>query len=371
MAACRPAVRMWGKQPNPDSAGPCRSGLPLEQFEDDMRDNSLSQIPADTHAPPGELFMPPDVDGMREFFRHKSRALVDKRMTVKEAVQRFIQDGDYIATGGFGSVRISTAILHEIVRTRKRGLGFSGHSTTHDFQILAAGCVIDRCDISYVVGLEMRGLSPNARRFIESGVVRTTEWSNAGLGWRYKAAAMGVPFLPARVMLGSDTAHYSAAREITCPFTDQTYLAIPALFPDVGIIHVHQADRYGNAQIEGITIVDIDLARASRRLILTAERIIDTEELRQAPGKTSIPYWLVDAVCLVPYGSYPGEMPYEYTSDEQHFAEWIKAEQDPEIFSVFLEHYIYNTPDFEAYLALACGKERLTELRDQEPLKRG
>lgn len=321
--------------------------------------------------PLGELFMPPDVDGAREFFRQKSRTMVDKRMTVQEAVARFIHDGDYIATGGFGSVRIPTAVLHEIVRTRKHNLGFSGHSTTHDFQILAAGRCIDRCDISYVVGLEMRGLSPNARRYMESGAVRMTEWSNGGLGWRYRAAAMGIPFLPARVMLGTDTERYSAAREIACPYTGQTYLAIPALYPDVGIIHVHQVDQYGNAQIDGISIVDLDLAKASRRLILTAERIIDTDEIRHNPGRTSIPYWLTDAVCLVPNGSYPGEMPFEYTSDEQHFAEWIEAEKSPAALEAFLDRYIYGTHDFEEYLAFCGGEQRLAELRGQEPLKRG
>ena len=213
--------------------------------------------------PLGELFMPPDVDGARAFFRQKPRALVDKRGTVQDTVARLIHDGDYLATGGFGSVRLPTAILHEIVRTCKRNLGFAGHSTTHDFQILAAGRVLDRCDISYVVGLELRGLSPNGRRLLESGAVRITEWSNAGLAWRYKAAAMGVPFLPARVMLGSDTQRYSAAREIIDPYSGGTYLAVPALFPDVAVIHVHRADMYGNAQIDGITIVDLNLACAA------------------------------------------------------------------------------------------------------------
>jgi len=325
---------------------------------------------ADGLEPLGELFMPPDVDSAREFFRQKSRALTDKRMTVREAVERFVQDGDYIAAGGFGSVRLPTAALHEIVRRRKRNLGFSGHSSTHDFQILAAGNVLDRCDISYVVGLELRGLSPNGRRLIESGAVRTTEWSNAGLGWRYKAAAMGVPFLPARVMLGTDTQRYSAAKEILCPYTGQKYLAIPALFPDVGIIHVHQADIYCNARIDGINIVDLDLAKASRRLILTTERIVNTDEFRRSPGRTSIPYWLTDAVCLVRCGSYPGEMPYEYTSDEEHLSEWVKAEQDPAELEAFLQKYIYGTQDFEEYLALACSQQRLAELQSMEPLKR-
>lgn len=320
--------------------------------------------------PVGELFQSPDVNAAREFFRQKSRAMVDKRMSVREAVERFIHDGDYIATGGFGSVRFSTAVLHEIVRSRKRNLGFSGHSTTHDFQILAAGRVIDRCDIAYVVGLEIRGLSPNGRRFMESGAVRTTEWSNAGLGWRYKAAAMGVPFLPARVMLGSDTQRYSAGRLIEDPFTGQKLLAVPALYPDVGIIHVHQADIYGNAQIDGTTIVDLDLAKASKRLIVTTERLVKTEEFRRDPRKTSIPYWQVDAVCHVPFGSYPGNMPFEYFSDERHLAEWVEVEQDEARFAAFLDKFIYGVDDFETYLSLAAGEQRLAELRSQEILKR-
>lgn len=320
--------------------------------------------------PVGELFQSPDVNAAREFFRQKSRAMVDKRMSVREAVERFIHDGDYIATGGFGSVRFSTAVLHEIVRSRKRNLGFSGHSTTHDFQILAAGRVIDRCDIAYVVGLEIRGLSPNGRRFMESGAVRTTEWSNAGLGWRYKAAAMGVPFLPARVMLGSDTQRYSAGRLIEDPFTGQKLLAVPALYPDVGIIHVHQADIYGNAQIDGTTIVDLDLAKASKRLIVTTERLVKTEEFRRDPRKTSIPYWQVDAVCHVPFGSYPGNMPFEYFSDERHLAEWVEVEQDEARFAAFLDKFIYGVDDFETYLSLAAGEQRLAELRSLEILKR-
>ncbi|HAL16992.1 MAG TPA: CoA transferase subunit A [Anaerolineaceae bacterium] len=320
--------------------------------------------------PVGELFQSPDVNAAREFFRHKSRAMVDKRMGVREAVERFIHDGDYIATGGFGSVRFSTAVLHEIVRTRKHNLGFSGHSTTHDFQILAAGRVIDRCDIAYVVGLEIRGLSPNGRRFMESGAVRTTEWSNAGLGWRYKAAAMGVPFLPARVMLGSDTLRYSAGRLIEDPFTGQKLLAVPALYPDIGIIHVHQADIYGNAQIDGTSIVDLDLAKASKRLIVTTERMVETEEFRRDPRKTSIPYWQVDAVCHVPFGSYPGNMPFEYFSDERHLAEWVEVEQDEARFAAFLDKFIYGVDNFETYLALAAGEQRLAELRSLEILKR-
>jgi glutaconate CoA-transferase, subunit A len=320
--------------------------------------------------PAGELFQSPDVEQARAFFQSKSRAMTDKLMTVPEAVARFIHEGDYLATGGFGGVRIATSVLHEIVRRRYTHLGLSGHSTTHDFQILSAGECFDRCDAAYIVGLERRGMSPNARRYMESGRVRVTEWSNATLGWRYKAAAMGVPFLPTSCLMGTDTMTRSAAREMACPFTGQRLLAVPALFPDVGVIHVHRADVYGNAQIDGVTIADWDIARACKRLIITAEALVETEEIRRKPATTVVPYWLTDAVCHVPYGSYPGNMPFEYYSDETHLADWMRAEEDPAVFAEFLDTYIYGTRNFNEYLTLNGGEERMAELRALEPLKR-
>jgi glutaconate CoA-transferase, subunit A len=318
----------------------------------------------------GELFSSPDVNAVRAFFKEKSRARTNKLMSVSEAVSRFVHDGDYLASGGFGGVRIASAVLQEIVRQRKKHLGLSGHTATHDFQILAAGRCFDRCDIAYIVGLEMRGLSPNARRYMESGEVKVTEWTNAALAWRYKAGSMGVSFLPARSMLGTDVFKHSAAKEIECPFTGQKYVALPALFPDVGIIHVHRADVYGNCQLDGITIADYDVGRSSKHIIITTERLVDTEEIQKEPLKTLIPFWLVDAVCHVPYGSYPGNMPYEYFSDEKHLAEWMEAEKDTATLETFVNKYIYDTKNFEEYLELNGGEKRMAELRALEPLRR-
>jgi len=314
----------------------------------------------------GELFQDPNVDRAREHFRAKSRAMVSKVMTVAEAVSRFVADGEYLSVGGFGGTRIPTAVLHEIVRQGRKGLGLSGHTATHDCQILAASGCFDRCDVAYVIGLEARGLSSASRRYFERSGVRVTEWSNAALAWRYKAAAMGVPFVPARSMLGTDTERASAAVRIECPFTGQTLLALPALYPDVAVIHVHRADVYGNAQIEGIMVADWDLARAAKRLILTTERLVPNAEIRSHPDRTAIPYFLVDAVCEVPYGSYPGCMPYEYYSDEKHLREWLEAEEDPERYKAFLDRYIYEVKGFSEYLERCGGIERLRQLRDEE-----
>lgn len=313
-----------------------------------------------------ELFVPPDVDAQRAFLRAKQRRMEPKVIPVAEAVRRLVHPGDYLGVGGFGTNRIPTAVLHEILRQGIKGLGLAGHTATHDFQILAAGAAIDRVDVAYVVGLEARGLSRSARRLFEQGKLRVTEWTNAALAWRYQAAAMGVPFLPARIMLGTDTMAYSAAKEIECPYTGIKLLALPALTPDLAIIHVHRADVFGNCQIDGISVSDGDLARAAKHVLITCERLVPGEEIRRDPTRTIIPYFLVDAVCEVPFGSYPGNMPYEYFSDEDHLRAWLRAEEDPEELEAFLQRYVLGTTCFAEYLQLCGGLERLRQLRQQE-----
>lgn len=319
----------------------------------------------------GPLFMDPNPDAARAFFRQKKGALTDKVMSVSDAVSRFVNDGDYLGSGGFGTNRIATAILHEIVRQGKSDLGFAGHTTTHDFQILAAGNrkgekLLSRVDAAYIVGLEARGLSPQARRVMQSGDVAVCEWTNYALACRFQAAAMGVPFLPARNMFGSDTFERSAAKELDCPFTGQKVVAVPALYPDVSVIHVHESDCFGNCRIYGITMADLELARASKRVLISTEKIVDTEAIRERPYDTVIPSFCVDAVCEVPFGSYPGNMPNLYFSDEDHLKAWMVAETDDAALDAFLEKYIYGVSTFSEYLALCGGEERLAFLRAQE-----
>jgi glutaconate CoA-transferase subunit A len=201
---------------------------------------------------------------------------------------------------------------------------------------------------------------------MESGEVPFTEWTNYTLAVRLKAAAMGLPFLPARTMLGTDTFRKSGARAITCPFTGERLLALPALFPDVAAIHVHEADRYGNCRIRGTTVADLDLARAAKRLIITCERLVPDDEIRRDPSRTVIPFFCVDAVCEVPYGSYPANMPYEYFSDETHIRAWMEAEKDLDHFRLFLDRYIYGVRGFAEYLERCGGLERLQQLRQEE-----
>ena len=320
------------------------------------------------------LFTDPDPDKARMFFHKKRKACEDKVMSVKEAVERFVEDGDYLASGGFGTNRIATAALHEIVRQKKRNLSFAGHTTTHDFQILAAGNrngerLLIRVDASYIVGLEARGLSPHSRRVMESGEVEICEWTNYSLACRFRAAAMGVPFLPTRNMLGTDTFRHSAARKISCPFTGRKLAAVPALYPDVSLLHVHESDRFGNCRITGITVADFEIASASKKLIVTTERVVSEEDIRSAPHRTTIPSLCVDAVCEVPYGSYPGNMPGLYFSDEDHLREWLTAEKDELEFAGFLHKYIYGVSSFSDYLKVCNALAKMPRLRELELVK--
>lgn len=316
----------------------------------------------------GKLFSDPDPDAARTFFRTKNRKMENKVMDLKDAVAKFVHDGEYLAIGGFGANRTPVAACHEIVRQGLKNMGFAGHTATHDMEILSAGEVYDRLDVAYVVGLEARGLSACSRKYLESGKVQVTEWTNYSLTARLKAAAMGVPFVPIRNVMGTDTFRYSAAKTIACPYTGKKLVLMPALYPDVSFIHVHEADIYGNARFKGIAVSDLDLAAASKRLIITTERLVSNDDITRDPSSTKIPYHLVDAVCEVPFGAYPGTMPYEYFSDEDHLREWLTVEKDSDQFKAFLQRNIYECSDHEEYVARNGGSKKMRELRAKEML---
>jgi acyl CoA:acetate/3-ketoacid CoA transferase alpha subunit len=309
----------------------------------------------------GELIQPPDMQAFREWNRtQKSRELVDKRMTEAEAVESFVYDGCYIGTELYGTCRAPMTLVREVLRQGRKDLRVAGQGVLELDLWLMAG-IVKTLDLTYI-GQEVFGVSAPLRREVESGrVEKVVEWSNAGITWRFKAAAMGVPFLPTFSMLGTDTFKYSAAKKIECPFTGQPVCLLPALILDVGLIHVHRADKYGNCQIEGISGFALEMARASKRLIVSAEEIVDTDVIRRYPDRTAIPYFLVDAVVHAPFGSYPGEMPYLYARDEEVLREWIESSKTVEGSQAYLDKYVYAVQNHQAYLDL-IGQERLDRM---------
>lgn len=159
----------------------------------------------------GELLAWHDPDEHRKWIlENKSRSLDDKQMDLKDAIAKFVRDGNYLALGGFGHVRISMASIYEIIRQQKRNLTLAGKTAVHDADMLIASGCVNKVEVAYCFGHELRGLSPASRRAVETGQVKVTaEISNAGFQWRFKAAAMGLPFMPTRVMLGTETFKHS------------------------------------------------------------------------------------------------------------------------------------------------------------------
>jgi 3-oxoacid CoA-transferase subunit A/glutaconate CoA-transferase subunit A len=323
----------------------------------------------------GELHAWMDPDDARAWMAEKkSRQLSDKVMTLKEAVNRFTFDGGYLAMGGFGHVRVSMAGIYEMIRQNRRNLVIAGKTAVHDVDILIASGVVDRVECAYSFGHELRGLSPAGRRAVEGGSVKVVaELSNAAFQWRFKAAAMGLPWLPARVMMGTDTFNYSSSKVVEDPYTGKPICLIPACYPDFAFVHVHRCDRYGNAQIDGTVIEDKELAMAAKRLIVTTEELVSEEEIRAAPDRTVIPFFIVDAVCKVPYGSHPGNMPLLYYSDEEHMAEWLSLSKTEEGVKQYLDKYVYSVNDLAEYISLVGGEAKMEYLRRlerlEEPLK--
>ncbi len=319
----------------------------------------------------GELIGWYDPDEAREWVqKNKSREIKDKTMSPKEAVSRFVHDGDFIASGGFGHSRVSMAIVYEIIRQKKRNLILAGKTAVHDCDILVGTGVVNRVEVAYSFGHELRGLSPCSRKKVQSGQCKVVaETSNAAYQWRWLAGMMGLPFIPSRNLLGTDTLKYSSCKVVKEPFSGKPITLIPAAYPDVAFIHVHRCDTSGNAQLDSTQVEDFELSRCARRLIITTEEIIDIELIRKEPWKTVIPFFLVDAVVKVPYGSHPCEMPGRYYYDEEHIAEWLKLSKTSEGVDEYLQKYVFSVDNFEGYLELCGGVKKLNYLKKREFLK--
>jgi 3-oxoacid CoA-transferase subunit A/glutaconate CoA-transferase subunit A len=316
----------------------------------------------------GELLAWYDPEEHREWVRkNKCLSMESKVIDIRKAVSKFVNNGDYLAIGGFGHVRVPMVAVYEIIRQRKRDLVVAGKTAVHDLDcLIAAGCV-SKVEVAYSFGHELRGLSPASRRAVETGQVKVAaEWSNAALQWRFKAAASGLPWIPAYILMGTDTFRRSSAKIVRDPFTGRSICLIPACFPDVAIIHVHRCDEYGNCQIDGILVEDFELARAARRLIITAEEIIPHEKILEEPWRTCIPYFYVDAVVEAPYGCHPCNMPNCYYFDEEHIAEYLKMTRTEEGTKKYFDKYVYNVDDFNQYLELVGGMDKLNYLKKLE-----
>lgn len=293
------------------------------------------------------------------------RPLRDKRIGAREAIE-LVHDGDTIAIGGTLYSRTPMALVFELLRARRHGLTVARSLTCYEADLLLATGSAERVVTSWVgIGIPW-GLSPVLRHCVENGLAEYDEWSHLAFGLRLKAAAMGVPFLPTMTMLGSDLAKRVSAATVLCPYTGQELLAVPALVPDVTMLHVHRADIYGNAQIDGYVHMDVDMARAARRVILSAEEIVPSEQIEAAPERTILPHFAVDAVVEAPFGAYPHECYGLYEADTAHFDAYVAQLKELGPIEGARRYVADNVDaygDFAGFVSSAAG--RLKELGEQ------
>jgi len=311
-------------------------------------------------------YRPPDPDGFREWVRtHKSRSLVDKTMSEQEAVARFVADGDYLSYDCNYYERGPCSLVREVIRQGRRDLWVAGKFSYALVAVLAAGGCVSKIDVGFV------GLGRSLARAVEEGRIKLVEYSNVALVVRHQAGAAGVPFLPLRLFGGTDSFLHSGAKLVRDPFTGQPVTLLPAINPDVALIHVHQCDVYGNARIFGTMVAPVETALASRKVIISTEEIIDSEEIRRQPGLTTIPYYAVDAVVLAPFGAYPGTVAGRYASDSDHVLELQGALEAEETMQAYIEKYVHSVASHEEMLQERVGVARLLELQRREVIREG
>jgi len=291
---------------------------------------------------------------LRQEIAERDRGLREKVVTLEEAVS-FVRNGDAVGIGGSTMSRTPMALIWALMRARRKNLSCSRCIISSDGDLLFGSGISDHIISSWFSQGILWGVSKVMRHHVETGTAKYEEWSHMAIGMRFRAGAMGVPFMPIRSMLGSDVLRQRPeAKETECPFTGEKLLLVPALNPDVALIHVQRCDAYGNAQIDGLQFMDIDLAMAANKVILTSERIVSNDQIRRAPDQTKIPFFAVDAVVEVPFGSAPHECYGAYEPMMKHMAYYVQLVNKDPVGGMkeYLDRFVYSPNSWTEFLDL-------------------
>lgn len=302
-------------------------------------------------------------DDARKALVQKDKSMRDKRMSLKEAVDQFIADGDNVGIGGFVNIRQPIAITHEMVRHGFKDLTLSWQSAGLAPDYLAGAMLVNpdhfslkRIELAYWAH-ESFGLSPMFRYLAERGMIEIEDWSNANMSARFKAGAMGLPFIPTRGPLAGDIPESCRTKIIDCPFTGRPIALLPASNPDVAIIHVQAADKYGNCIIRGSECTCPEISMAAAKTIITCEQLVSHELITSLPKDVAIPFLGVDAVVEVPYGAYPGACRRHYYFNGDHIREFHAAAapmcktESVDGLKAYYDKYIFGVENFEGFLS--------------------
>jgi glutaconate CoA-transferase subunit A len=275
------------------------------------------------------------------------------------------------------------ALAYEIIRQAKKGLHLYVHSHGQAFDLLiGAGCA-DAIEVSY--GGTARFSPGGGIRFkkaVEGGKIRFEDYTNFQMTLRFLAGAMGLPFMPVRSLLGTDVVKKWGFDEefrktnpripeikmatVDNPFTrdgnDEKIVLVPAINPDVTLIHAQQADRQGTVRLKGLTYTDVEQAKAAKYLIVSCEELVETEAIRDNPDQNQIPFFMVDAIVVAPFGAHPTACYGYYDYDPSHLNLYRNVASDDDTFRQYLDEYVLGAKSHEDYLE-KIGKESLSQIR--------
>jgi glutaconate CoA-transferase subunit A len=280
-------------------------------------------------------------------------------MSMRDAVARFVHDGDTVVIEGFTHL-ICFAAGHEIIRQRRRDLTLA--RLTPDLiydQMIAAGCA--RKLVFSWAGNPGVGSLHAFRRAVEGknaggGGLEIEEYSHFGMVARFSAGAARLPFWPLRNYMGTDlpTAN-PRIRSVACPYTGEALATVPALNPSVTIVHAQRADAAGNAQMWGLVGVQKEAAFASERVIVVVEELVEQAVIRSDPNRTLIPGMIVSAVVVEPWGAHPSYAQGYYDRDNDFYVAWESISRDPDKLARYLDEFVYAVPDRAGYMEKQPG----------------
>ncbi len=305
-----------------------------------------------------------------------------KIQTLGNAVRAYVKDGGHISIGGFTISRNPMACVHEIIRQKIKNLHIYAHSNGQGVDELIGAGAVKRIEIAYSGNGRFAPTCLCFKRMVEQGKLSVEDYSNYQMSLRFLAGSMGIPFIPTYSSLGTDIIEKwgfspelryeddKIAREkvvlLDNPFSEEDndkLVLVPAINPDVTIIHAQKADIEGSTIIEGLTFADVEQAKASKHVIVTCEEIVEKKVLKQDPGSNHIPCFCVDAVVHVPMGAYPTACFKYYDYDPVFLEQYKSIASDKDRFQKYLDDYIFGTENHAEFLKKAVNDERIEDIK--------
>ncbi|MEM2942701.1 MAG: CoA-transferase [Candidatus Bathyarchaeia archaeon] len=282
------------------------------------------------------------------------------RLVSLQEASEMVEDGGCVAVGGLTIHRKPMSLVRELIRMGRRRLSLLVFGGGPDVDMLVGSGVVESVEAAYV-GFEILGLAPSFRRAAESGRLRFREHSEYSMMAGLLATAFKAEFIPSRILQGTDVVRNLGYKTFKSPLTGESLIAYPRLEPDVAIIHAQACDEYGNTRIEGVTAIDLLLAKASRKVIVTAEKLVPVGEMMRNLSGTNLPSTFVDYVVESQFGAHPTSCYPYYTYDLWHMISYIESCRDGRL-EDYLQTYVRGVDSHESYLR-QVGEDRLSRLK--------